>query len=154
MTVKDGIASACGDFGAYHMFTLPVPKWECSLGHWDCPPWWTGCPGEWAGCCVWTPPACLPDETQTVYYAVIPVECALESYPSNPLDGISALATHEIIEGATDPVVPTGWIDWNTFGMNEDLVKEGELSDICSLIRAVPTNPVRMSNGLLVRRLV
>ncbi len=126
--INDVAFSSCGNFGAYHFlggtlvwaFVFPSPL-----------------------------PLLVP---QRFTYTVVPVDCGAVSLTGLPsqLDGVSYLATHEIIEASTDPVILTGWIDNSTFAFNADILKKGEAADICSSIGAMPTPPARMADGLLV----
>jgi hypothetical protein len=92
---------------------------------------------------------------QTIAYAVIPAKCAL-SQP-NPLDAISKAASHEMIEAATDRLVPgplvpeaLGWIDRSLDPISQ--LNDGEAADICQTGAIQPTTPaVRLANGYLVR---
>jgi len=88
--------------------------------------------------------------SQTFAFAVVPTKCAASSNPSATRDqitrAIQAVASHEIIEAATDPLVGTGWINnavidnlhGNFFSevvqlfsnINLDL-KVGEVADVC-----------------------
>jgi uncharacterized repeat protein (TIGR01451 family) len=83
-----------------------------------------------------------------VAFAAIPIDCAEGS-----ADKLSTLASHEIIEGATDPNVVMGWIDNSKFDLTNltPLFTEGEAADICEPgVGDVPTDPVRLDNGILV----
>lgn len=96
---------------------------------------------------------------QTVAFAVIPANCAVSK--PNPLDWISRVASHEMIEAATDRLdpgspgvplgAPVGWID-RSQGPTEQLVT-GEAADLCQTGTdpgRQPTNPIRLTNGILV----
>jgi hypothetical protein len=91
---------------------------------------------------------------QTIAYAVIPAGCALSK--ANPLDAISKAASHEMIEAATDRIVPgplvpesLGWIDRSLDPVAQ--LKDGEAADICQTGAIQPTTPaVRLANGYLV----
>lgn len=122
------VASSCGSFAAYHFFGN-TPVWQL----------------------VFTPlpvPLLVP---QTFAYTVVPMDCAIQEQSnlslSSPLDGVSILGSHEIIEAATDPVILTGWIDNSLAGFNADILKAGEASDICEVKR---TAPVQLPGGPLV----
>jgi hypothetical protein len=123
MIILDG---DCSDFGAYHFFGA-APKFHTFL---DVP----------------TTPY-----SQTFAFAVIPTRCAPGSVADDIRDRITQLATHEIIEAATDPLVGTGWInnsvvDTSSTGGFFDFFKQviselsdvaldlkvGEVADICS----------------------
>src|SRR5439155_20206534 len=45
-------------------------------------------------------------ELQSFAYTVLPADCA-----GNTLDGMTNIASHELIEAALDPIILTGWID-------------------------------------------
>jgi hypothetical protein len=123
--INDIAVSTCGSFGAYH-FMNEVPAWQYPTAF--------GIP---------LPPIPGP---QSFAFAVVPAACA-----SGSLDNLTELATHEIIEASTDPIVLTGWIDNSTIGFNADVLKKGEAADICEPGEgAVPTPPVRLTDGLLV----
>jgi uncharacterized repeat protein (TIGR01451 family) len=123
-TVQDIVKETCNDFGAYHFWSEQL-TWQL------------------VGPC----PLCVPAlANQTFAYAVVDADCA----QGGSLSDLEVLATHEIVEGATDPVVGTGWTDINTYGLSEDLVIKGEAADICSAIGAVPTPPVTMTDGVTV----
>jgi hypothetical protein len=122
--INDLAFSTCGSFGAYHFFGGTV-VWDSFLGV----------------------PYLRP---QDFAYAVIPTECG----NGGTIDGVTELATHELIETATDPitpVVPLGWIDNSTYDWTGDVLSKGEAADICELgVGAAGTGPVRMTDGLLV----
>jgi hypothetical protein len=123
--INDIAFHTCDSFGAYHFMTSNL-EWTFPTFH--------GFP---------LPPVPLP---QRVAFAVVPAECAHGS-----LDSLTELATHEIIEAATDPVILTGWIDNSQIGFNADILKKGEAADICEQgVGAVPTPPVELTNGLMV----
>lgn len=84
---------------------------------------------------------------QQFAFAAIPIDCAEGS-----ADELSELASHEIIEAATDPNVVLGWIDNSKFDITniQPLFTEGEAADICSSVGDVPTPPVRLDNGVMV----
>lgn len=84
--------------------------------------------------------------SQTFAYAVIPTACAKGSDPQTIRDHITAAASHEILEAATDPLVGTGWINdsvvtdvhgnfftdlINEFSNVSTDLKVGEAGDIC-----------------------
>jgi hypothetical protein len=90
---------------------------------------------------------------QTVAFAVIPADCAASQ--ANPLDAISKAASHEMIEAATDRIVPgplvpfsLGWIDRSQSPV--DQLSTGEAADLCAQGGRQPTPPVRLINGILV----
>jgi uncharacterized repeat protein (TIGR01451 family) len=80
-------------------------------------------------------------------FAVIPLDCA-----NGDPDQLSELVSHEAIEAATDPNVVMGWIDNSKFDLTNltPLFTEGEAADICSSVGDVPTDPVRLDNGIMV----
>jgi hypothetical protein len=82
--------------------------------------------------------------SQRFAYAVVPAQCS-----GGNLNQLTVLATHEIIEAATDPIVPTGWIDGTSaaFLVNQQMLKSGEVADICSSTGAFPNSAVTMSDG-------
>ncbi|HET9015882.1 MAG TPA: hypothetical protein VFN57_09810 [Thermomicrobiaceae bacterium] len=77
---------------------------------------------------------------QSFSYAVVPLKCA-----QGNRDALSYLLSHEVIEAATDPIGPHGWIDNDTIDFAGSFLKEGEAADICG---AQPR--VRLDNGLAV----
>ena len=81
-----------------------------------------------------------------VAFAAVPIDCA-----NGSADELSTLASHEIIETATDPNVVMGWIDNSKFDITNltPLFTEGEAADICGT-GDVPTDPVRLDNGIMV----
>jgi hypothetical protein len=122
------VASSCGSFTAYHFFGGTL-VWQI----------------------VFTPlpvPLLVP---QSFAYTVVPIDCAVEEQTNIPLpsllDGVSFLASHEIIEASTDPIILSGWIDNSLAGFNADILKAGEASDICEVKSAAP---VQLPNGPLV----
>jgi len=124
--INDVAISSCGSFGAYHFFGT-IPVWHI----------------------IFTPlpvPILLPQEFA---YTVVPADCVNPGGPPT-LDGISNAGSHELIEAATDPIILSGWIDNSKAIFNGDILKEGEAADICEGGGDVPTNPVRLTNGLLV----
>jgi hypothetical protein len=126
--INDIAISSCGDFGAYH-FDGVTAVWQI----------------------IFTPlpvPVLVPHGFP---YAVVPIDCAIGG-SLGALDGVTASATHEIIEASTDPYILTGWID-NSKNLlfSGDILKAGEAGDICEPNAGdVPTPPVRLTNGLLV----
>ncbi len=74
----------------------------------------------------------------TFAYAIVPAECA------GSFDSLTRLATHEIIEAATDPLVPLGWIDLSQLGLNIDIFTKGEAADIC---QTTSRSAVKLSSG-------
>ena len=78
---------------------------------------------------------------------MIPLDCA-----NGDPDQLSELVSHEAIEAATDPNVVMGWIDNSKFDITNltPLFTEGEAADICSGVGDVPTDPVRLDNGIMV----
>ena len=68
--------------------------------------------------------------------AIIPAKCA-----GGSIDKLTAAASHEIIEAATDPIPGAGWIDTSIPNSSPSFrrLKEGEVGDICSSAGAVPT---------------
>jgi uncharacterized repeat protein (TIGR01451 family) len=82
-----------------------------------------------------------------VTFAAVPLDCA-----NGDPDQLSELASHEIIEASTDPNVGMGWIDDSKFDITNltPLLTEGEAADICESIGDVPTDPVRVNNGVMV----
>lgn len=68
--------------------------------------------------------------------AIIPAKCA-----SGSVSSLTAAASHEILEAATDPIPGAGWIDTSISNAspNFNRLKQGELADICSSAGAVPT---------------
>src|SRR5581483_2822173 len=81
---------------------------------------------------------------QSFAYTVIPIDCAVSGF-TNPMDGVSAASSHELIEAATDPIILAGWINNSDFGFNADILKKGEASDICEGM-----SNVRLTNRLRV----
>lgn len=82
--------------------------------------------------------------TQSFAFAVVPADCA-----SGTLSGISALASHEIVEGATDPIFGLGWIDNSAFDINHivKIATQGEAADICSSVGPFPTSAFQLPSG-------
>lgn len=84
--------------------------------------------------------------SQTFAFAVVPTACATGATPEQIRNKITAAASHEIIEAATDPLVGTGWIN-NSIVTDSDSdffdalihsfsnistdLKAGEAADIC-----------------------
>ncbi len=128
--INDILISTCGSFGAYHFFGETL-VWDVEI--------------------IPLPPFVVPFlRPQSFPYTVIPTACA-SSPGITLLDGVTALSTHELIEAVTDPIILTGWIDNSNFGFNGDILTKGEAADICELnVGAVPSNLVRMADGLLV----
>jgi hypothetical protein len=88
----------------------------------------------------------VPD-IQQYAYTVLPVDCA------GDFDGLTANASHEMIEASTDPNFGIGWIDLSTFdfGALDHIAKAGEAADICEPgAGAAPTDSVRLDDGTLV----
>jgi hypothetical protein len=139
--ITDFTFGTCDDYGAYHFFT-EVPKWN-----WDCSLFrCIDCFADFCSplCCA-CGPFCGPNlSTQRVAYAVVPAECS-----GGDIGTLSVLATHEIIEAATDPVPARGWIDPISLDylITGQMLRAGEVADICSSAGAVPTSPVTMSDG-------
>jgi hypothetical protein len=124
--INDVAISSCGDFAAYHFFGNNL-TWQ------------------W----IYTPlpvPALLP---QNFAYIVIPIDCAIAN-ATNPMDGVSFAATHELIEAATDPIILQGWIDNSKTLFTGDILKEGEASDICGPGGDASSPAVTLTNGLVV----
>ena len=126
--INDLAFSSCGDFTAYHFFGGTL-VWQI----------------------VFTPlpvPLLVP---QSFAYTVVPIDCAAQAQTNlslnSELDGVSFLASHEIIEASTDPIILTGWIDNSLAGFNADILKKGEASDICEVKGAAP---VQLPSGPLV----
>jgi hypothetical protein len=121
------VASSCGSFAAYHFF---------------------------GGTLVWQliplPPFVIL-VPQSFAYTVVPMDCAAQAQTNlslnSELDGVSFLASHEIIEASTDPIILTGWIDNSLAGFNADILKAGEASDICEVKGAAP---IQLPSGPLV----
>jgi len=94
--------------------------------------------------------------SQSFAFAVIPTDKILAecvgSIP-NPLDKITTVASHEIIEAATDRIPfpdPLGWIDRSLNPI--DQLNDGEAADICQTGALQTKAPaVRLTNGVLVR---
>ncbi len=90
-------------------------------------------------------------------YIVIPAECAVRAGGGSPaatLDFVTQLFSHELLEAATDPFPPTGWIDNANSSDLRKWMNTGEAADVCqpdaSAPDGIPTAPVRLPNGLLV----
>jgi len=92
--------------------------------------------------------------SQTFAYAVVPSRCAQGSDPKTIRDHITAAASHEILEAATDPLVGTGWINntvvtggsffsdlINSFSNISTDLKVGEVADICEQSASPQTGP-------------
>ena len=126
-TINDVVIKTCTDFGAYHFFDASF-AWHIIGGF-------------------------LPVlKPQRIPFAVVPIDCTtVGTPPPAPQDGVSILATHEIVETATDPIIVTGWIDNNKLGFNTDILTKGEAADICEDgVGDAGTPPVRLSDGLMV----
>jgi hypothetical protein len=92
---------------------------------------------------------------QSYPFAVVPLKCAMGeagSRGSGALhpEWVSEMASHEIVEAVTDPIVPDGWIDRSTFDFGDKAFHDGEAADICEAGKAVPSKPRRLDNGILV----
>jgi hypothetical protein len=95
---------------------------------------------------------------QSYPFAVIPLKCAMDNLTMGskrgigPLrvDWVSEMASHEIVEAATDPIVPDGWLDRSTINFSDDVFKKGEAADICEGGGSAPALPRRLDNGILV----
>jgi hypothetical protein len=119
-----GSIRSCGDFGAFHFFTVVS---ELRFG--------------WA----WFVP--YPEiDYQTVPFIVTPVECASGGV-NNLIDNVS----HELVESATDPLVGLGWIENSQFSFSDptQIFKKGEASDICE---NAPDGSTVTINGFSVER--
>lgn len=143
--------NAIGNFDAYH-FWQETAKWVFSF--WECSFCLPGCPNI-PLCCACSPGfSTIP---QSYAYAVVPVECAANDpslTPQQQFDLLTQHATHEIVEAAVDPIVPTGWLDrgkqeffplFNPFGV----LRSGEISDICEAGGHGPTE-VALADGTSV----
>lgn len=117
--INDGFAKSCSDYGAYHFFGSTL-VWQLTI----------------------LGPILVP---QGFTYTVVPVDCGAGS--GSQLDGVTYLATHEIIEAATDPIILKGWVDNNSASFIVDLLKHGEAADICFDKGA---SGVRLPNGPVV----
>jgi hypothetical protein len=101
------------------------------------------------------PPFEVPDVHPQVFaFAVIPAICAVSQ--AKPFEAITKAASHEIIEAATDVLVPgplvplpLGWINRSLSPIEQ--LSDGEAADICQAGGAEPTPAVRLANGFLVR---
>jgi hypothetical protein len=123
----------CGDFGGYH-FWQENGRWQfgCGLNCHDCV-------ADFCApvCCLVCTPGCLPTIVdQTFAYVVMPVECAKDGAGARDFDVFTQNVTHEIVEAAVDPIVPTGWVDrgkavsiFSIFDVG--VLDKGEISDIC-----------------------
>ena len=104
---------------------------------------------------------------QSYPYAVIPLKCAKvmrdpanhgtvtsRGAPGDPLDAdeLTELASHQIIEAATDPISLGGWLDNSTLNLSGDFLKEGEAADICEsgIGPAGDVREHRLENGIIV----
>lgn len=87
----------------------------------------------------------VPPVVAAFGYAIVPADCA------GNLDGATVLASHEIMEAATDLVPTTAWVDNSTFDPKNipAIFRVGEVADICSGAGAVPTPSVRLTTGVL-----
>jgi hypothetical protein len=76
-------------------------------------------------------------------YAVLATHCVLTD--SVPFDSLTQVASHEIAESATDPVLTLGWIDdaYSLGAPTYDRLMKGEAGDICSDVGAMPSPPVK-----------
>jgi hypothetical protein len=119
------VGNNCSDFGAYHFFSAAL---TIKI--------------------VFTPlPIPIPVVQQYAFTA-LPVKCARGTF-----DGLTSLASHEMVEAATDPNFGAGWIDLSTFdfGAIDHIAKAGEAADICEKnVGAAGESPVRLNSGLLV----
>jgi hypothetical protein len=116
--------NTCADFGAYHFMSV-VPEVKIII--------------------IPIPPFTIPIPiTQSFGFAVVPAECANSS-----MAGISTLASHEIIEGATDPLFGLGWINNSAFDVNNivKIATQGEAADICSSVGQFPTSAFQLPSG-------
>jgi len=124
--INDLAFSSCNNFGAYHFFGETL-VWQF----------------------VFPSPVPLL-VSQSFAYTVVPMDCAAQSSTNLDiplLDAVSDLASHELIEASTDPIILTGWIDNSLAGFNADILKDGEAADICEVKKAPP---VQLTNGPLV----
>jgi hypothetical protein len=121
--INDVLISSCDGFAAYHF---------------------TGNTLVWKGVCPFV--ILVP---QNFAYTVVPMDCAAHAQTilSLPglLDGVSFLASHELIEASTDPIPTLSWIDNSQALFNGDILKKGEAADICE-----DRAPVQLTNGPLV----
>src|SRR5205807_5517349 len=78
-------------------------------------------------------------------YAIIPTRCFAAN--GSGLDGVTENASHEIVEGATNPFNFLSWMD-RSLGLGDQLMY-GEAADICGA-GAVPTVPVTLASGVKV----
>jgi hypothetical protein len=117
--ITDIAFKSCSDFTAYHFMGL-IPAWHVFrfLG---------------------IPVAVIP-VPQDFAFAVVPADCAQNSF-----NQLTANASHEIIEAATDPDIGLAWIDDSQLGFNADILKKGEAADICE-----DEPSVRLADGLTV----
>lgn len=101
-----GSINSCGDFDAFHFFTVVN---EIQWGSFLFLP---------------TPESAL----QTVAFIVAPVDCA-----HGTVGGLIDSVSHELVESATDPLVGLGWIENNQFSFSNlrQIFTNGEASDIC-----------------------
>jgi hypothetical protein len=125
--INDVVFSSCdGGFSAYHFFGNTA-VWQI----------------------VFTPLPTLLLVAQGFAYTVVPMDCAAQESTKLDiplLDGVSSLASHELIEASTDPVILSGWIDNSLAGFNADIVMAGEAGDICEVKHAplvqLPSGPL------------
>lgn len=129
--INDLAFKSCHDFTAYH-FMAVIPAWHVET--------------------VFGVPVAAFIAPQDFAFAVVPASCAHVPGSSQvSIDGLTANASHEIIEAATDPDIALGWIDDGQIGFNADILKKGEAADICEQGEGDKGQPpVRMTNGLLV----
>jgi hypothetical protein len=143
--------STCDDFSAYHFWNV-TERWDfgCGLNCNDCA--FDFCSPF---CCICAPGCSATIRSQTYAYAVIPVECAMDgATPQEQFDQLTQAATHEIIESATDPLVPTGWLDRTAAAdlfplVNGTVLERGEVSDICEFPPHAP-DVVALADGTSV----
>jgi hypothetical protein len=126
--INDVLISTCGGFAAYHFFG-ETTVWKLEF----------------------TPLPTVLLEAQGFAYTVLPMDCSAKIQTNlglgSLLDGVSFMATHELIEASTDPVPVEAWIDNSLAGFNEDILKDGEAADICDVKKALP---VQLPSGPLV----
>jgi hypothetical protein len=97
---------SCGSFPGFHFFTIVAQlRWKEA----------------------WFIPYLGPSY-QTVPFIVIPVQCA-----HGTLAGLTQIVSHELVETATDPIPPLGWIDNGKFSLSDlsAIFSQGEASDLC-----------------------
>lgn len=129
--INDLAVKSCSGFAAYHFMALTM-AWHVDRV--------LGVPVD-----AFTVP-------QDFAFAVVPAECALDPFSHQiSFDGLTANASHEIIEAATDPDIGLGWIEDSLKIFNGDILKAGEAADICEQGETdVGQLPVRLTDGLLV----